>query len=175
MRTFPPIEERLWSRCTVRGECLLYLDEPDRYHAIYWNKKRWLAHRVAFLLCGGKLAPGQHTLHSCDTPGCCNPNHLRAGNCKDNTADMMARGRENPARGERHHRAKLTADQVAEIRAHPRGYKFLAKLYGVKWRAIQKIKTGQRWKGVAGADVIRSGRGSRHRKGSLAPARDTCT
>ena len=34
-------------------------------------------------------------LHHCDNPGCVNPNHLWWGTLKENTADMMAKGRGN--------------------------------------------------------------------------------
>ena len=50
------------------------------------------AHRLAYALAYGP--PGRRqVLHSCDTPACCNPLHLRAGTQADNMADMVAKGR----------------------------------------------------------------------------------
>ncbi len=72
------------------------------------------AHRVAYFLSHGKQ-PGKETRHSCDFRPCCNPLHLLSGDRVGNAADMVERGRSE--RGARHHAAKLTEDQVREIRA----------------------------------------------------------
>lgn len=55
--------------------------------------------------------------HHCDNPPCCNPAHLFLGTALDNVRDMLNKGRERPAYGRRHHAAKLTEEQVREIRA----------------------------------------------------------
>lgn len=83
-------------------------------------------------------------MHTCDNPPCCNPAHLRLGTIADNTADMVAKGRQartsgeahwsrhqpdRVVRGERHYaygkpgrrgldhpNGRLTDDQVREIR-----------------------------------------------------------
>jgi hypothetical protein len=34
--------------------------------------------------------------HTCDNPICCNPNHLWLGTLKQNTHDMMSKGRAKP-------------------------------------------------------------------------------
>lgn len=52
--------------------------------------------------------PVFNTLHECDNPGCCNPDHLREGTQAENIADMDARGRRGVKaltsylRGDRH-------------------------------------------------------------------------
>lgn len=51
------------------------------------------AHRVAYELMVGPIAPGLHILHSCDNPPCVNPLHLRAGTPAENMGDMIRRGR----------------------------------------------------------------------------------
>lgn len=51
------------------------------------------AHRLSYRLFKGPLEPGQVVRHTCDNPCCVNPYHLLAGTHKDNTADMIARGR----------------------------------------------------------------------------------
>lgn len=55
----------------------------------------WKAHRLAFLFAFGR-APIGNLLHSCDTPACVNPNHLREGDQRDNMMDASNRDRLNP-------------------------------------------------------------------------------
>ena len=40
--------------------------------------------------------PGMCVLHRCDVPGCVNPDHLFVGTFKDNTQDMIRKGRNSP-------------------------------------------------------------------------------
>jgi len=54
--------------------------------------KGFIASRVALYLSGVDVKD-LFVLHSCDNPPCCNPNHLRTGTAKDNTNDMIERGR----------------------------------------------------------------------------------
>ena len=50
--------------------------------------------RMAFEQAWGlTLKPGQVVRHSCDNPGCVNPLHLQVGTQKDNSQDMVQRGR----------------------------------------------------------------------------------
>ena len=51
------------------------------------------AHRVAYQLYISPIESGMCVLHACDNPGCVNPKHLYQGTHKDNTQDMMAKGR----------------------------------------------------------------------------------
>lgn len=80
----------------------------------------------------------------------CRASNLRWATAVDNAAD---RGKHGTAwRGERHHRAKLTADQVRAIRAALETgttRRALALRYGVSRRAIQLIDSGQNWGHVA--------------------------
>jgi len=74
--------------------------------------------------------------------------NLRWDTHKSNIHDRIRHGTDN--RGERSGLAKLTAQQVREIRAKyiPRKYTIdmLAKQFGVSCSAIQLIVTNQRWK-----------------------------
>lgn len=51
------------------------------------------AHRVAWVLENGDLAPESCVLHRCDNPSCVNADHLFLGSPKDNTRDMVSKGR----------------------------------------------------------------------------------
>lgn len=63
----------------------------------FWDRrtkkqKRVRAPRFALAVKLGRW-PGGNALHSCDTPRCCNPEHLREGSQKENIAEMDSRGR----------------------------------------------------------------------------------
>ena len=58
-----------------------------------------LAHRVAWELMRGPVPPGLFVLHSCDNRRCVNPGHLFLGTARDNTRDMMSKGRHAAQRG----------------------------------------------------------------------------
>jgi hypothetical protein len=49
------------------------------------------AHRVMYRLLAGDIPDGAFLLHSCDTPACVNPDHLRPGIAEDNVRDWLAR------------------------------------------------------------------------------------
>ena len=97
--------------------------------------------------------PGDMVLHSCDTPCCCNPEHLRLGTAKDNSADMVERGRSrNRTRhGEASNKAKLTADQAREIYASKEAGAVLGARYGISAAAVNHIRRGKNWAHATGA------------------------
>jgi hypothetical protein len=51
------------------------------------------AHRMAWQLTHGSIAPGIHVLHRCDNPACVNPSHLFLGDPKINAQDRSKKGR----------------------------------------------------------------------------------
>jgi Mor family transcriptional regulator len=71
----------------------------------------------------------------------------------DNTADMMAKGRKNCARGESAGSNKLTEAQVTEIRrlyaAGGHSYPSLGRRYGVAQSSIYGIINRRTWAHVA--------------------------
>lgn len=80
--------------------------------------------------------------HQCDNRLCYNPHHLLLGDDKQNVLDKIFAGRTGGAKGEKNARARLTDEQVAEIRSmHDRGWKqaALAREYGVSAMHISRI------------------------------------
>jgi HNH endonuclease len=109
------------------------------------------AHRVAYAIAHGALPPpGRVVRHKCDRPACVDETHLLDGTQKDNLQDMTDRGRRvtTPRKGVKHHKAKLTDEQVRFIRAQPKGGDALAQQFGVRRSTIVKIRSRQAWRHI---------------------------
>jgi len=63
------------------------------YGMIRDGKGMRTTHRVSYEEHIGKIPPGMLVLHSCDNTLCVSPHHLRLGTHKDNTQDMISKGR----------------------------------------------------------------------------------
>jgi hypothetical protein len=55
--------------------------------------EKWRAHRLVFTVMKGQVESHLMVLHTCDTRNCIEPDHLFKGTAKDNTQDMMVKGR----------------------------------------------------------------------------------
>lgn len=106
---------------------------------------RFLAHRVVYEGAFGPIPKGMFICHKCDNPSCINIDHLFMGTPKDNTRDMIRKGRTNPRKGESHYRAILTESQAKEIIEAEGMYKDIAERYGVGKHAVECIKRGENW------------------------------
>ena len=110
-------------------------------------RTRYRAHRVSWELHNGPIPKGLLVLHHCDNPPCVNPNHLFLGTPKDNTHDMIRKGR--MPRGSARPRTKLTEDIVRDMRSkYANGGilgRELAEEYGVTQWAVFPILRGETW------------------------------
>lgn len=93
-----PIDQRFWPKVKKRGpdDCWLWTARKGThgYGMISSPGHGMLfAHRVCFAIHNGPIPSGLVVLHSCDTPACVNPAHLRLGTQGDNLRDMSAKGR----------------------------------------------------------------------------------
>lgn len=141
--------ESLKQRLRVSGSCWLFTGcvNNNGYGQIRHNGKTMLAHRVAYELITGE-EPNGVLLHTCDTPLCCNPEHLTVGTQRDNLQDMRNKGRGvNPPHvpGEKCGMSKLTDTKVKEIRSSGLTQRQLATIYGVSQPTIGKILRRETW------------------------------
>lgn len=93
---------------------------------------------------GFDLNDKRRVCHTCDTTLCFNPEHLWYGTQGDNMKDCYAKGRRSSI-GSRNGNAKLTIEQVQEIRKSQEWAKVLAPRYGVCKATIWRIRAGERW------------------------------
>lgn len=150
------LEQRLLSKVKQVGECLLWTGQKDKkgYGRINIGGKVRRAHIVHFELHNGPVPEGKILMHSCDTPACIHLGHLTPGTQLENVRDMLTKGRANKCKGERAVHAKLTEEQVLEIRRryepgkYGRGSHVLAKEFGVSQASIHAIVTGESWKHI---------------------------
>lgn len=133
------------------------------YGQIGYQGRNEYAHRVAYALFKGTIPNGMSVLHRCDVRCCVNPDHLFLGEAIDNVRDMMNKGRQRfhwkpgqasynkgkpGMRGERHPNAKLTAEQVGEIRRrYQQGQtqKQLAKAFNTSQPNVSSIIRNAIW------------------------------
>jgi hypothetical protein len=87
------------------------------YGIAHFAGQRVPAHRVVCILAHGQPPSARpFVLHSCDNPSCVNPHHLRWGDAKENSNDMVIRGRRPRIEGSKHGRSKLTESDILDIR-----------------------------------------------------------
>jgi hypothetical protein len=150
-----------------------------RYGVVKFDHRRLATHRVSWEMAYGPIPKGMNVCHRCDNTRCVRPSHLFLGTHTDNANDRHAKKRdakgdrhgsrthpnalprgdahwqrrmpEKAARGERVGNAKLTAEQVREIRtlrAGGRTLQSLADQFGVRVGNISAIVARQTWKHI---------------------------
>lgn len=153
------VRERFHSKY-VRSEagCWLWQGHLDRKGRgnLRVGKRRLIASRPSYELHFDAIPEGLFVCHECDNPQCVNPDHLWLGTHRDNTDDMIAKGRNyrcaRPASGELNPKAKLNATVVAEIRrrcAAGEGQSAVAREYGIRPSAVWGIVNGRTWASAA--------------------------
>jgi hypothetical protein len=76
-------------------------------------------------------------LHKCDRRACVNPDHLFTGTKKDNTLDMMRKGRRT--------QTVLTPELVAEIRESSESSRAIGRRLNYDAGNIRSIRRGKLW------------------------------
>lgn len=160
----PTVElvSHFWSKVnkdgpTIRpdlGPCWIWTDgrKKNGYGQFYVGRRPVYAHRFAYELTRGTLAPGEVVRHRCDngSGGCVRPEHLDAGSQLDNAQDCVSRGR--TARGERNGQSKLSDAQVTALKQWralrpdllPGERALLGKMLGLSKNYLNEIWSGRK-------------------------------
>jgi len=99
---------RFWAKVDKSGDCWIWTAGKDkdgygkfqitgrgpRFRGDRPVQKHVRAHRLAWEMLNGPVPDGMVLMHSCDTPACCNPEHLTPGTQAANRADCVTKGRQ---------------------------------------------------------------------------------
>ncbi len=111
-----------------------------------------LAHRFSYEHHKSALPTGMLVCHSCDNPGCVNPDHLFAGTHEENMRDMQRKGRA----------CVLSGAQIDDVLSLYRGgmsQDAISQIFGVARATIGRIIAGGRESGssaISGKYVVLS-------------------
>ncbi len=141
--------ERYWEQVSVAGpdDCWNWVGYvlDSGYGQMKVDYKNYRSNRLAYWI-GNKEQPGsQLVCHTCDNRRCCNPNHLFLGTNAVNSKDMVDKGRSAHMKGVYHNQAKLTDENVLEIRGSNATGVWLAWKFGVSPSLISLIRNHKIW------------------------------
>jgi hypothetical protein len=149
-------ERRFWSKVQIKGvnDCWEWIgaSEKKEHGRFRLNRSTLVsAHRFSFELKNGEIPKGMCVCHACDNPACVNPGRLWLGTKADNNRDRKSKGRNAPTDGEKNPAAKLTEEDVREIRRLlpvVRSQEEIAKKFHVSIAQISNIKRGVSWSNI---------------------------
>lgn len=153
------IRKRFFKKVRKTNDCWIWIGAhtPRGYGQMCVNYRNIRATRISLLLHGITVDKDRIVCHRCDTPSCVRPDHLFVGTASDNMRDMVAKGRmpmhlrkgNTLYRGEKNPSARLTAEQVKEIRDRYANQDIsqdaLAKRYGVSPNCISRVIQRTTW------------------------------
>lgn len=153
-----PLVERFWTKVEKTDACWLWkgaVISSNGYGTIGAGRgHNFLVHRLAYEWAYGSIPSGLLVCHACDNKLCVRADHLFLGTHKDNTQDMIRKGRQRMGitpyriyRGVDHPQAKLTLMDIQSMRKRYAlggiSFKKLGTVYGVCADAAWKAVTGK--------------------------------
>lgn len=144
-----PLARRLdfYSIPEPNSGCVLWTGATNAagYGIINHQNRPHLAHRLSWQIANGPIPEALAALHKCDVRACINPDHIFLGTRADNNADMVAKKRNKPCRGEQQGNAKLSVDEVRLIRSSPGLQREIAAQYAITQVTVSAIKLRKSW------------------------------
>jgi hypothetical protein len=130
-----------WKYVQKTDTCWLWIGQKDKdgYGLVFHKGKQHRAHRLSYQL-HWSVIPGSYIVrHTCDVTNCVNPDHLIFGTTKQNSQDMVNRGRSNKNKNipriSNDIKSKIAVEyDIGLITRHG-----LAKKYNVNVRTVSRI------------------------------------
>lgn len=113
---------------------------------VHQNKRKLVTRFLLEKKLNRSLLPTELACHSCDNPWCVEVEHLWVGCSKTNMEDKVKKNRQHKPIGITHGRAKLSDQDIINIRADKRFEKIIAEEYGVSKSLIGQIKRRECWR-----------------------------
>lgn len=141
---------------TVVGQIIKPKNKSDGYLSVFMTDDEgkvrcWTVHKVVMLTFVGPRHKGMQILHIDDDRHNCALRNLKYGTVQENHDLKVHHGR--TARGERVNTAKLTEQQVIQMRERRAAGETTLHLgaeFGISSTAVSKICTGENWKYAGG-------------------------
>jgi hypothetical protein len=154
VKNHAPLEERFWRFVQKSDGCWIWTGNKSGpgYGRIAIGPKKLgyvQAHRLSWEMHNNQqIQDGMVVMHKCDNPSCVNPSHLMVGSYKENTQDMIAKGRKRTIApvGEENGKAVLTIEQAREVKQSSLSMAALARKFGVSSNCIRGVRIGRTWK-----------------------------
>ena len=143
-------EERFFHYVNKRpGECWPWTGSTfgeGRYGAFWVSPKTISAHVYSYILHRGPVPSGMFVCHSCDNPKCVNPDHLFLATPKENTRDMLKKGRHWTPSGDLNPRTKIKDAEIPKIFEMSKfmTHGAIAATFGVSRPCISMILSGRK-------------------------------
>lgn len=157
------LEDRFWNKVNKASgrygidgkfptECWEWIAYTENgYGRIRDGRKQYFAHRISMKIHVGDFSDHLCVLHKCDNRLCIRPDHLFLGTRADNGLDMKLKKRSKGMRGTKHPMAKITEDDVKEIRrlaAIGIIHSEIARIFNICRPNVGHILSGRIWKHV---------------------------